>query len=233
MVAETDGVRVLVVEDESVLAAVIGDYLRADGYDVVIVGDGARALEMARITRPHVVVLDLGLPTLDGIEVCRGLREFSDAYVVMLTARADESEVVRGLRSGADDYITKPFRPRELLARLRAMLRRARTPGPLAPTTRQVGGLDVDLRSRQVLVDEQPVDLTPTEFDLLACLFQNAGTAMSRRALIEALRGENWFGDDSLIDVHVLHLRRKLGDDAATGRFVRTVRGIGYQLGAG
>jgi len=233
MPTDTERVRVLVVEDESVLAAVIGDYLRADGYDVAVVGDGAHALETARAIAPHVVVLDLGLPGVDGIEVCRRLREFSDAYVVMLTARADETEVLQGLRSGADDYMTKPFRPRELLARVRTLLRRARTPGPLAPPTREIGGLRVDLRSREVTLDGAAVDLTPTEFDLLACLIDNAGTAMPRRALIEALRGENWFGDESLIDVHVLHLRRKLGDDAATQRFVRTVRGIGYQLGDG
>ncbi len=233
MLTDTGRVRVLVVEDEAVLASVIADYLRADGYEVAVVGDGARAVELARESAPHVVVLDLGLPTVDGIEVCRRLRQFSDAYVVMLTARADETEVLRGLRSGADDYMTKPFRPRELLARVRTLLRRARTPGPLAPTVHTVGSLEVDLPGRRATLDGELVDLTPTEFDLLASLVANPGVAMSRRALIEALRGENWFGDDSLIDVHVLHLRRKLGDDAATQRYVRTVRGIGYQLGEG
>lgn len=233
MPVDSTTVRVLVVEDETVLASAIADYLRADGYEATVVPDGARAVEVARATAPHVVVLDLGLPSLDGLEVCRQLREFTDAYVVMLTARAEEVDVLRGLRTGADDYMTKPFRPRELLARIRTLLRRARTPGPLAAPERVVGALTLDLAGRRALLDGELVDLTPTEFDLLVCLADNPGVAMPRRTLIEALRGDNWYGDESLIDVHVLHLRRKLGDDATTQRFVRTVRGIGYQVGEG
>lgn len=225
--------RALVVEDETVLAAAVGDYLRMDGYDVAIVRDGAHAVDTARSYAPHVVILDLGLPSVDGIEVCRRLREFSDAYVLILTARADEAEVLRGLEAGADDYVTKPFRPRELLARVRALLRRSRTPGPLPPLPTQIGDLLVDPASRRATLAGELVDLTPTEFDLLAILLSRPGEALSRRALIEALRGANWYGDESLIDVHVLHLRRKLGDDATAQRFVRTVRGMGYQLGEG
>lgn len=230
---DAERTRALVVEDETVLAAAIADYLRMDGYDVAIVRDGAHAVDLARTYAPHIVILDLGLPSLDGIDVCRRLREFSDAYVLILTARADEAEVLRGLEAGADDYVTKPFRPRELLARVRAMLRRSRTPGPLPPIPSQVGDLVVDPASRRATLAGGLVDLTPTEFDLLAILLARSDEALSRRALIEALRGANWYGDESLVDVHVLHLRRKLGDDAATQRFVRTVRGIGYQMGEG
>ncbi|QZN87056.1 response regulator transcription factor [Cellulomonas sp. C5510] len=231
--SEHERLRALVVEDETDLAAAVADYLRMDGYDVMIVRDGARAVEATRTSAPHVVILDLGLPSLDGIEVCRRLREFSDAYVLILTARADEAEVLRGLEAGADDYVTKPFRPRELLARVRALLRRSRTPGQLPPMPNQVGDLVVDPAARRVTLAGELVDLTPTEFDLLTILLSRPTEALSRRALIEALRGSNWYGDESLVDVHVLHLRRKLGDDAATQRFVRTVRGIGYQMGEG
>ncbi len=232
-VADPERTRALVVEDETVLAAAVADYLRMDGYDVAIVRDGAHAVEIARSYAPHVVVLDLGLPSVDGIEVCRRLRQFSDAYVLILTARADEAEILRGLEAGADDYVTKPFRPRELLARVRALLRRSRIPGLLPPTPSQVGDLVVDPASRRVTLAGELVDLTPTEFDLLAVLLSRPGEALSRRALIEALRGANWYGDESLVDVHVLHLRRKLGDGASAQRFVRTVRGMGYQLGEG
>ena len=241
MLTDTGRVRVLVVEDEAVLASVIADYLRADGYDVAVVGDGARAVELARESAPHVVVLDLGLPTVDGVEVCRRLRQFSDAYVVMLTARADEAEVLRGLRSGADDYMTKPFSPRELVARVRVMFRRPRRtqsdralpemPEPARMLT--VGGLTLDLDAREVAVDGEPVLLTRLEFDVLAALASRPGVVFSRAALIRAVWGEGWVGDEHLVDVHVLHVRRKLGDTAQQQRFVRTVRGVGYRMGPG
>jgi DNA-binding response OmpR family regulator len=185
-----------------------------------------------------VVVLDLGLPGLDGIEVCRQLRTFSDCYVVMLTARSDEVDKLVGLGMGADDYLTKPFSPRELVARVRVMLRRPRT-GPAAAghaldePPRVFGSIRVDVTAREVHVDGAAVELTRTEFDLLAALSARPRMAFSRRQLIEAVWGEGWVGDEHLVDVHVGHLRRKLGDDPAAPRFVRTVRGVGYRMGEG
>jgi DNA-binding response OmpR family regulator len=182
-----------------------------------------------------VVVLDLGLPGLDGIEVCRRLRTFSDCYVVMLTARSEEVDKLVGLGVGADDYLTKPFSPRELVARVRAMLRRPRaaaTDADVEPA-RTFGSLRVDVVSREVYVDGTPVELTRTEFDVLAALSARPRMAFSRRQLIDAVWGDGWVGDEHLVDVHIGHLRRKLGDDPALPRFVRTVRGIGYRMGEG
>jgi DNA-binding response OmpR family regulator len=228
------GLRALVVEDEGQLADLVASYLQRDGFEVVVVGDGAEAVLRARDVDPDVVVLDLGLPSLDGIEVCRQLRTFSDAYVVMLTARSDEVDTLIGLSVGADDYVTKPFSPRELMARIQAMLRR---PRPLAggadPATRTFGALVVDPEGRDVWVDGEPVALTRTEFDLLAALSARPRMAFTREQLIETVWGASWVGDEHLVDVHIGHLRRKLGDDAAEGRYVRTVRGIGYRMGGG
>jgi DNA-binding response OmpR family regulator len=184
---------------------------------------------------PDVVVLDLGLPSLDGVEVCRQLRTFSDAYVVMLTARTDEVDTLIGLSVGADDYVTKPFSPRELMARIQAMLRRPRAlaGGPGAPATRTFGALVVDPEGRDVWVHGEPVALTRTEFDLLEALSARPRMAFSREQLIETVWGASWVGDEHLVDVHIGHLRRKLGDDPAEGRYVRTVRGVGYRMGSG
>jgi DNA-binding response OmpR family regulator len=229
--------RVLVVDDEQSLAKVVASYLQRDGHEVTCAFDGPRALEAARREPPDVVVLDLGLPGLDGIEVCRQLRTFSDCYVVMLTARSDEVDKLVGLGVGADDYLTKPFSPRELVARVRVMLRRPRTgpaagPAPDEPP-RAFGSLRVDVTAREVHVDGVVVELTRTEFELLAAMSARPRMAFSRRQLIEAVWGEGWVGDEHLVDVHVGHLRRKLGDDPAAPRFVRTVRGVGYRMGEG
>ena len=203
---------------------------------------GAQALAVAREVDPDVVVLDLGLPGLDGLEVCRQLRTFSDAYVVMLTARDTELDTIVGLSVGADDYITKPFSPRELVARIRAMLRRPRTPAPPTPTpgageqlpaARCFGPLSIEVASRQVFLDRDPIPLTRTEFDILATLSSRPGVVWSRRQLIDAVWGEPWVGNDHLVDVHIGHLRRKLGDDPTEPRFVFTVRGVGYRMGVG
>ena len=191
-----------------------------------------------------MVVLDLGLPGLDGLEVCRRLRTFSDCYVVMLTARGEEVDKLVGLSVGADDYVTKPFSPRELVARVGVMLRRPRAgraapAGPGGPdadgegSRLVVGGLAVDLPAREVRVDGREVELTRTEFDLLAALAGRPRTAFGRRQLIDTVWGQEWVGDEHLVDVHVGHLRRKLGDDVGSARFVRTVRGIGYRMGEG
>lgn len=238
----TTGLRAMVVEDEAPLANLIGSYLERDGFETVITGDGADAVTLARQVDPDVLVLDLGLPGLDGVEVCRRLRTFSDAYVVMLTARTEEVDTLIGLSVGADDYMTKPFSPRELMARIRAMLRRPRA-GLAVPAAEPVsapadrilrfGDLSLDVDGREVTVGGMPVSLTRTEFDVLAALARDPGVVLTRAQLIETVWGPTWTGDEHLVDVHIGHLRRKLGDDASRGRYVRTVRGVGYRMGTG
>ena len=229
------GLRALVVEDETNLARLLGSYLEREGFETTLAYDGLQAVHLARDVDPDVVVLDLGLPSLDGVEVCRQIRTFSDAYVVMLTARSDEVDTLIGLSVGADDYLTKPFSPRELMARIQAMLRRPRvTQGAQdQPDDLTFGDLRVDVRGRDVWLRGEPVALTRTEFDLLAALAEQPRLAFSRRQLIEHVWGQTWVGDEHLVDVHIAHLRRKLGDDATEGRFVRTVRGVGYRMGTG
>jgi DNA-binding response OmpR family regulator len=230
------GLRAMVVEDEIELAALVGSYLERGGFEVALCYDGAQAVAQAREVDPDVIVLDLGLPGLDGVEVCREVRTFSDAYVVMLTARSEEVDTLIGLSVGADDYLTKPFSPRELIARVQAMLRRPRplrgTDG-VEDTKRTFGPLVIDPVGRDVWLDGDPVALTRTEFDLMAALSERPQMAFDRRQLIEAVWGATWVGDEHLVDVHVGHLRRKLGDDAQQTRFVRTVRGVGYRMGTG
>ena len=232
------GSRALVVEDERALADLLASYLERDGFEVTKAYDGTSAVELAREVDPDLLVLDLGLPGLDGVEVCRQVRTFSDAYVVMLTARSEEVDMLIGLSVGADDYMTKPFSPRELSARVRAMLRRPRPSrqsggGDEEPEVRTFGSLRIDPLGRDVWLDRQPIDLTRTEFDLLAALSARPRMAFSRQQLIDAVWGATWVGDEHLVDVHIGHLRRKLGDDANRPRFVRTVRGVGYRMGTG
>jgi len=225
--------RVLGVDDERSLAKLVASYLERDGYAVECAFDGAAALAAVRRAEPDVVVLDLMLPEVDGVEVCWRLRTFSNCYVVMLTARAEEVDKLIGLGVGADDYVTKPFSARELVARVRAMLRRPRTEPAEEEPARRFGLLEIDVTAREVRVDGQPVDLTRTEFDVLAALSARPKVAFSRGQLIAAVWGDTWVGDEHLVDVHVGHLRRKLGDDPAAPRFVRTVRGVGYRMGEG
>jgi DNA-binding response OmpR family regulator len=236
--AGTVTLRALIVDDEVPLTTVVGSYLVKNGFEVHTAHDGPAGLSQARHVDPDVVVLDVGLPGMDGFEVCRQLRTFSDAYVVMLTARDTEVDTVVGLSVGADDYVTKPFSPRELVARIQAMLRRPRRDnrgrdvGPEHPP-REIGALRVDPASREVHVDGSEILLTRTEFDILAALSARPGLVMGRRQLIEAVWGGKWVGNDNIVDVHVGHLRRKLGDDPAQPRFVSTVRGVGYRMGKG
>ena len=230
--------RVLVVDDEAPLRQLVGAYLAREGHEVREAADGAQALAIAEDFAPDLVVLDLGLPGLDGLDVCRRLRAFSDCYVVMVTARDDEADVLRGLSAGADDYLTKPFSPRQLVARVRARLRRplpagSGRPGNEPPEVLSFGELVIDPAAREVTVAGRLIELTRTEFDVLLALAARPGYALSRRELIEAVWGENWHSDDHLVDAHIVHLRRKLGDEAATGRYVRTVRGVGYRMGLG
>jgi len=226
------------VDDEEPLARLVARYLERDGFEVFVAHDGRAALDRAREFDPDVVVLDLGLPVIDGLEVCRVLRTFSDCYVVMLTARSEEIDKLIGLSVGADDYLTKPFSPRELVARVHAMLRRPRATSSGTPPVdeappRMFGPLAIDVAGREVHLDGEQVVLTRTEFDLLVALSARPKLAFSRRLLIETVWGETWVGDEHLVDVHVGHLRHKLGDDPAAPRFVKTVRGVGYRMGAG
>ncbi|AUN38758.1 response regulator [Tsukamurella tyrosinosolvens] len=224
---------VLVIEDEPALARLTQEYLTRDGFDVTTAADGERGLALARELDPAVILLDIGLPRLDGLEVCRAVRSFSDAYVIMLTARGDELDTIVGLSVGADDYLVKPFSPREVVARVRAMLRRPRTLPDGAAAARRFGELTVDPLAREVRVGERVVELTATEFDVLATLARSPNVAFSRAQLIESIWGAGWVGDERLVDVHVGRVRRKLGDDAGDPRFVRTVRGVGYRMGPG
>jgi len=230
----TDGLKVLVVDDEVPLTGVVGSYLEREGFEVHVAHTGPDAVEAAREHRPDLIVLDVMLPGFDGIEVCRQVRQFTDAYVIMLTARDEEVDKVLGLSMGADDYLVKPFSPRELIARVRAMLRRPRTSARDEAVERMtVGGLSLDPEARIVEVDGVLIELTRTEFDILAAMVSRPRAALTRRQLIDAVWGPGWYGDEHVVDVHVAHLRTKLGDDASEPRFVRTVRGVGYGMGAG
>jgi DNA-binding response OmpR family regulator len=225
-----------VVDDEVPLANVVASYLEREQFEVSIAHNGRDAVSKAREIDPDVVVLDLGLPGVDGVEVCRQLRTFSDAYVVMLTARDTEMDTIVGLSVGADDYVTKPFSPRELVARIRAMLRRPRSVSAAATANavpdRVFGALRIDVAAREVCVDDTPIPLTRTEFDVLAALSASPGVVLSRRQLLDAVWAESWVGNEHLVDVHIGHLRRKLGDDPAAPRYVITVRGVGYRMGS-
>ena len=230
-----DPLRVLVVDDETALAGVIASYLQREGFEVDLAHDGPSAVDQARRSPPDLVVLDVMLPGFDGIEVCRQLRVFTDAYVIMLTARDEEVDKIVGLSVGADDYLVKPFSPRELIARVRAMLRRPRAVAS-APQSEQSAALTfadvvLDVEARQVTLAGTQLDLTRTEFDLLATLAARPRAAFTRRQLLDAVWGEGWYGDEHVVDVHVAHLRAKLGDDAAEPTYIRTVRGVGYGLG--
>jgi DNA-binding response OmpR family regulator len=226
--------RALVVDDEPPLVQVISGYLAREGFDVVTAADGESAVATARGTRPDVIVLDLMLPGIDGVEACRRIRAFSDAYIIMLTAKSDELDKLVGLSVGADDYLTKPFSPRELVARVRAMLRRPRIEANASDEgIRRFGDLEVDAAGREVRVGGRVVELTRTEFDLLEILTAQPKVAFSRRHLLERVWHGEWYGDDHVVDVHIGNLRRKLGDNAAQPRYVRTVRGVGFRMGPG
>jgi len=230
-------VRALVVDDEPALVRVVAAYLEQDGFEVLTASDGPQALRIARESPPDVVVLDVMMPGIDGIEVCRRLRTFSDAYVIMLTARAEEIDTLVGLSVGADDYLTKPFSSRVLVARIRSLLRRPRTgPDSAEPQTtpvRRFGELSVDHEAREARLGGRPIALTPIEFALLDALASRPHSAFTRAQLIERVWGPGWFGDHRLVDIHLGHVRRKLDDDVGAPRYVRTVRGVGYRMGPG
>ena len=226
----------LIVEDELDLGRMVAAYLERPGYQVSLAFTGTEAVQAAQDGDPDVVILDLGLPELDGIEVCRRIRTFSDCYILMLTARDDEVDKLIGLSVGADDYITKPFSPRELVARVQAVLRRPRTSRPQAgggEPVREFGDLRIDADARQVEVAGRSIELTRTEFDILGVLSARPRLAYSRRQLIDEVWDTAWVGDEHIVDVHIGHVRRKLGDDPAGPRYIETVRGVGYRMGKG
>lgn len=227
---------VLIVDDEEALARVVASYIEAAGFSVRLAHTGPDAVAMAA-QDPDVVILDLGLPGLDGVEVCRQIRTRSDCYVLMLTARSDEVDKLIGLSVGADDYMTKPFSPRELVARVQVLMRRPRAAVPAStpdlPDPVRVGPLSIDLHIREVLLNGVVIDLTRTEFDVLTALAAQPRVALRRLQILQSVWGASWIGDEHVIDVHVGHIRRKLDDDPTTPRFIETVRGVGYRLGKG
>jgi two-component system alkaline phosphatase synthesis response regulator PhoP len=219
--------KILVIDDEQSIIDLVTAYLRQEGYEVYPAMDGPSGLKAARVFNPDLIVLDIMLPGMDGIELLTQLRRESDVYVIMLTARSEETDKIVGLSVGADDYLTKPFSPRELVARVKAALRRLRigsgTPESGLLSFRHVR---IDNGRRRVWVDDEPVDLTAVEFDLLKTLAEHHGLVLSREQLLEKVWGYDFYGEERVVDVHIGHIRQKLGDD----RFIVTVRGVGYRF---
>jgi two-component system, OmpR family, alkaline phosphatase synthesis response regulator PhoP len=226
--------KVLVVDDEPNLVELVQGYLEREGFAVLAAHDGPSALALARTEKPDLLILDVMLPGLDGVEVCRRLRQFSDAYVLMLTARAEEVDKIVGLSVGADDYLTKPFSPRELVARVKAMLRRPRAaptePGESPP--QRIGELVLDRGRYELTRRGEAVPLTSREFALLATLAAHPGRVFTRPQLLDRVWGSEFY-DEHVIEVHVGNLRRKLEEDPARPRYIQTVRGVGYRLAGG
>jgi two-component system alkaline phosphatase synthesis response regulator PhoP len=220
---------ILVVDDEPKIVKQARDYLERSGFRVVSAGDGKTALAVARHERPNLIVLDLNLPLMDGLDVCRALRKESAVPIIMLTARVDEADRLIGLELGADDYVTKPFSPRELVARVRAVLRRVRG-GVHQPGIIRAGDLEIDVHGYRVTREGTPINLTHTQFDLLVTLAQHPGQVFTRAQLIERMHGVAYDGYDRSIDAHVKNLRRKIEPDPAEPRYIITVYGVGYRF---
>jgi DNA-binding response OmpR family regulator len=222
--------RVLLIDDDARLAEMLGGYLRTNGYQVEHCGDGESGLEAQRRAGYDAVILDVMLPGIDGLEVCRRIRAFSQVPIVMLTARGDDMDRIVGIEIGADDYLCKPFNPRELLARLAAVLRRTRAGERQASDRLRVGPLEIDRAAREVRVRGQRRELTGRQFDLLLLLAERAGRVQTRDQLMDALKGEEWDNVDRSIDVHISRIRQAIEDDPRHPRLVQTVRGAGYVL---
>ena len=228
---------ILVVDDEPPILDLIASYLRADGFSVHTAQDGPGALAQARAVRPDLIVLDVMLPGMDGMEVCRRIQQEFDVYILMLTARAEEIDKIVGLSVGADDYLTKPFSPRELVMRVKAILRRSRALGPRPAAPRaperpalRFDELQIDPDTREVWHDSAQIELTPREFDLLYALAEQPGRVFNRDQLLERVWGHDFAGIDRVVDVHIGLLRRKLEDDPANPTVIQTVRGVGYKF---
>ncbi len=220
--------KILVIDDEPSITNLVQAYLKPEGYEVFTASDGPSGLKAARAFKPDLIVLDVMLPGMDGMELLSRLRRESDVYVILLTARTEETDKIVGLSVGADDYVTKPFSPRELVARVKAALRRLQSgagPGEEAGVL-SFRHVRIDLGARKVAVDDQPVDLTASEFDLLSVLAQNRGRVLTREQLLEKVWGGQYFGEMRVVDVHLGHVRQKLGNPD----LVATVRGVGYRF---
>ena len=225
--------RILVVDDEPAIRSVLRAYLEADGFAVVEAGRGAEALRLVQAVDPSLVLLDIGLPDLDGVEVLRTLRRDTEVPVILVTARSEEVDRIVGLTVGADDYVTKPFSPREVVARVKTVLRRARPtvggdPGEQGSTLR-FETMTIDPERREISCQGTPVSLSTLEFDLLRTLAESPGRVFSRSQLLESVWGYDFYGDERVVDVHIRSIRRALGDDVDAPRFIGTVRGVGYK----
>ena len=228
MEAKVATARILIIDDEPSIHTVVSAYLDAEGFEHLSAMDGPSGLKAARTFRPDVVILDVMLPGMDGIELLANLRRDSDVYVIMLTARTEEVDKIVGLSVGADDYLTKPFSPRELIARIKAALRRLQgaTSSAEGALVLTFAHLRIDLSERRVWLGQQLIELTAIEFDLLVTLAQNQSMVLSREQLLEKVWGYEYFGDTRVVDVHIGHIRQKLGDD----RLIQTIRGVGYRF---
>ena len=221
--------KVLVVDDELEIVKVVRAYLEQSGFTVLTSSDGQQALAVFRHEQPDLVVLDLNLPSMDGLDVCRAIRREGNTPVIMLTARVEEADRLVGLEIGADDYIVKPFSPREVVARVRAVLRRSNL-APAAPSIITTGDLTIDPAKHEVHLGDRLIDLTPTEFNLLSAMAAQPGRAFSRMDLLDAVQGEAYEGYERTIDVHIKNLRQKLGDEPRKPVYILTVYGIGYKF---
>ena len=227
--------KILVVDDEQKMVKLVRTYLEGSGFKVAVAYNGQEALAVFRHEAPDLIVLDLMLPKIDGLAVTRAIRRTSDVPIIMLTARAEEADRLVGLELGADDYVVKPFSPRELVARVRAVLRRAvkswpGEDGSLPPQIITAGGLSLDLGRREAKLAGRHIELTPIQFDLLTVLARRPGQVFSRMQLLDAVQGEAFEGYERTIDAHIKNLRQALGDDSRAPRYIRTVRGVGYKL---
>lgn len=222
---------ILIVDDEASVRKLVASYLVKEGFEVLEAADGRQAVDVARSRRPDLVILDLMIPEIEGTEVVRILRAESDVYILILSARTEETDKLVGLGLGADDYLTKPFSPRELVARVKALLRRGKAAAKEEVIT--AGAITVDRGRHQAQIDGRVLDLTAREFEILETLASRPGMVFTREQLLEQVWGYNYYGDARLVDVHIAKLRKKLEEDAAAPRYIKTVRGIGYKLDIG
>lgn len=223
-------IAVLVVDDDDNVRRLLAAYLAAEGYAVREASDGVSAVREVRADPPHLVVLDLMLPGMDGLDAARQIKEAGNVPVLMLTARGEEEDVLHGFEAGADDYLTKPFSPKILMARVRAILNRAGVKEAAEEDSLEIGGLRIDLGGRRVEAEGSEVELTALEFDILHTLAQHPGWVYSRQQLLEEVWGYDYLGESRVVDVHVANLRKKIGDSSTDPRHIQTVRGVGYKL---